>query len=99
MEYTFDWDPKKAAANLGKHGVSFERTATIFLDPQGISIPDEGHGEDEERWVTMGLDTTGSLLVAVHTFDVLDVGHCRIRLISGRKATKKEAKQYAQVQR
>jgi len=39
VEYTFDWDPRKAAANLRKHGVSFERTATILLDPQAISFP------------------------------------------------------------
>ena len=99
MEYTFEWDAKKAAANLRKHGVSFERTATVFLDPQAISIPDEEHSEDEERWVTMGLDTSGGLLVAVDTFEVLDAARCRIRLISGRKATKKETRQYTQVQR
>ena len=99
MEYTFDWDPRKAAANLRKHGVSFERTATILLDPQAISIPDEEHSEDEERWVTMGLDTSGGLLIAIHTFEMLDAADCRIRLISGRKATKKETRQYVKVER
>ena len=99
MEYTFNWDPKKAAVNFRKHGVSFERTATVFRDPRAISIPDEEHSEDEERWVTMGLDTSGGLLVAVHTFEELDAARCRIRLISGRKATKKETRQYAKVER
>jgi uncharacterized DUF497 family protein len=98
VEYTFEWDAKKAAANLRKHGVSFERTATVFLDPQAISVPDPEHSEDEERWVTLGLDTSGALLLAVHTFQVLDAEHCRIRLISGRKATKKEMRQYTVVQ-
>ena len=97
MEYTFDWDPKKAALNRRKHGVSFERTATVFLDPRAISIPDEEYSEPEERWVTMGLDTSGTLPVVVHTFEELDAARCRIRLISGRKATKKESRQYARV--
>ena len=94
MEYTFDWDPKKAVLNLRKHGVSFDRTATVFLDPGAISIPDEGHSEDEERWVTMGLDDSGSVLVVIHTMEELDEMHCRIHLISARKATRKEARQY-----
>jgi hypothetical protein len=99
LEYTFDWDPKKAAANRRKHGVSFERTATVFLDPEAISIPDEEHSKDEQRWVTMGLDRSGIVLVAVHTFEVLDAARCRIRLISARKATKKETSEYARGQR
>lgn len=97
MQYTFSWDPQKAATNLRKHGVSFERTATIFLDSQAISIPDEEHSEQDERWVTLGLDSSAGLLVAVHTFEQVDAARCRIRLIPGRKATKKEVGQYAKV--
>lgn len=94
MEYIFDWDPKKAALNLRKHRVGFERAATMFLDRRAVSIPDEEHSEDEERWVTIGLDTSGNLLVIVHTFEEADSARRRIRLISARKATRKEAKQY-----
>jgi uncharacterized DUF497 family protein len=97
VEYTFDWDPKKAALNLRKHGVSFERTATVLVDPRPISIPDEDHSEDEERWVTMGLDTSGTLLAVIHTFEELDAARSRTRSISGRKATRKESRQYAKV--
>lgn len=94
MEYLFDWDPEKAKLNLRKHGVGFERAATMFRDPHAVSIPDEEHSEDEERWVTIGLDTSGNLLVVMHTFEEAAPTRCRIRLISARKATKKEAKQY-----
>ena len=94
MDYIFDWDPKKAALNLRKHGISFEPAATIFLDPRAISIPDEEHGREEERWVTIGVDTSARLLVTVHTFEEVDATHCGVRLISARKATKREASQY-----
>lgn len=94
MEYVFDWDPKKAALNLRTHRVGFERAATTFLDSRAVSIPDEEHSEEEERWVTIGLDASGNLLVVVHTFEEVDETRCKIRLISARKATKKEAKQH-----
>jgi hypothetical protein len=45
--YEFEWDPAKASANLNKHGLDFERAATVFLDPLAISIPDEQHSEKE----------------------------------------------------
>lgn len=93
MEYVFDWDPKKAALNLRNHRVGFERATTTFLDSRAVSIPDDKHSE-EERWVTMGLDASGNLLVVVHTFEEVDETRYKIRLISARKATKKEARQY-----
>jgi len=94
LEYIFDWDPKKAALNRQKHGVGFERAATMFLDPRAVSIPDEEHGEEEDRWVTIGLDASGNLIVVVHTFEEVDAVRCKIRLISARKTTKKEGRQY-----
>jgi len=94
LEYIFDWDPSKAALNLRKHSVGFERAATIFLDVRAVSIPDDEHSDEEERWVTMGLDASGSVLVVVHTFEEADSRRCRIRLISARKAIKKEREQY-----
>lgn len=67
MQYDFEWDIKKAERNFRKHKISFERAATIFRDPNLLSIPDEGHSEIEERWLTMGLDENGVLLVISHS--------------------------------
>jgi uncharacterized DUF497 family protein len=94
VQYNFDWDPKKARENVVKHKVSFERGAGIFLDPNAISIFDEEHSEYEDRWITVGIDKTGVLLVVIHTFIEEDQNECLIRIISVRKATNKEAKQY-----
>ncbi len=99
MEYIFEWDPRKTALNFRKHGVGFEQAATIFLDQRSVSIPDEAHSDEEEdRWVTIGMDASARLLVVVHTFSELDASRCRVRLISARKATKREASQYGKVQ-
>jgi uncharacterized DUF497 family protein len=73
MRYDFEWDPEKARRNLRRHKVSFERATTIFRDPNLLSISDDEHGESEERWITMGLDETGSFLVISHKFETLDV--------------------------
>ena len=94
MRYYFEWDPEKAKENLQKHRISFERAATIFLDQRAISIFDKEHSKDEDRWVTLGIDSSGILLVIVHTFRQVDVSSCRIRIISVRKAKKREAQQY-----
>lgn len=94
MRYYFDWDPNKARTNRKKHGISFEQASTIFLDPLMISIFDTEHSENEDRWVTIGIDKNGILLVLVHTFQQLDAGCCRIRIVSARKSTRKESKQY-----
>lgn len=94
MRFDFEWDPKKARSNARKHKVSFERAAAIFRDPNQLSIPDKGHSQTEERWITMGLDENGILLVIVHTFFRLDRNVSQIRIISARKATRKETKQY-----
>jgi len=94
MRYDFEWDPKKAKANARKHQVSFERAATIFRDPHLLSIPDEKHSDTEERWITIGLDESGILLVLVHTFEKVLSNSARIRVISARKATKEETKNY-----
>lgn len=94
MRYYFDWNPNKAKGNFKKHGVSFEQASTIFLDPRMISVFDTEHSEHEDRWATIGIDSNGILLVVVHTFQQLDADSCRIRIISARKATRKESKQY-----
>ena len=94
MRYDFEWDPKKAKSNFRKHSISFERAATIFRDPNLLSIPDEEHSESEERWITIGLDETGILLVLSYKFENLSAEISRIRIISARKATRKETEQY-----
>jgi len=94
MRYYFDWDSIKENSNRRKHGISFDRAATIFHDAQSITIYDNEHSQQEERWITLGLDKNGVLLVVIHTFRQIDENSCNIRVISARKATSKETKQY-----
>lgn len=94
MQYDFEWDPAKARRNLRDHKVSLERAAQVFLDPYMLSIEDEEHSEEEDRWITLGMDKGGVLLVVHHTFREVDPDSYSIRLISARKPTRKEAKQY-----
>lgn len=85
----FEWDAEKAKANLRKHGVSFEDAATVFLDPLALTFRDPYHSGGEEREITIGHSTTRQ---------VVWVAHClrenRVRIISARKATRRERKQY-----
>ncbi|HLE69994.1 MAG TPA: BrnT family toxin [Vicinamibacteria bacterium] len=94
VRYNLEWDPEKAKDNLAKHEVAFESAATVFLDPNAVSIFDEDHSREEERWITMGFDLSGALLAVHHTFRNVDDSTCAVRLISARKATKKEARHY-----
>jgi len=89
----FDWDPAKAEENLKKHKVSFEVATTVFDDLLHLSIEDPD-SRREKRWVTIGFASTHKTLVVVHT-DRLDVdGTEVIRIISARKATRKEKTVY-----
>ena len=81
----FEWDSKKAAANLKKHGISFQEAATAFGDPLSLIFPDPDHSIEENRFVSMGLASTGRLLVVAHT-DRNDT----VRIISAREATRRE---------
>jgi hypothetical protein len=72
----------------------FEQASEIFLDPLAIWIYDEDHSVDENRWITLGKNRAGKLLVAIHTFLEKSEDVCIIRMISARKATRKEIKQY-----
>jgi len=94
LRYNFDWDPSKAQQNIRKHTVSFERAATVFRDPNQISIYDEAHSDDEDRWITLGLSQDGNLLVVVHTFLQTSESSVSIRIISARKATRAEVRNY-----
>ena len=94
MRYDFDWDRRKAKVNTRKHGVTFEQAVTIFRDPNLLSIPDDEHSGDEERWITMGLDESGRLLVISHKFELVREISARVRIISARKATTREKRRY-----
>lgn len=94
FRYEFAWDPAEANANVTKHGVSFEQGATVFRDPLAITIYDDEHSGDEERWVTVGRSENGELLVVIHTFSETSTDSAAVRLISARKATKREIRDY-----
>jgi uncharacterized DUF497 family protein len=89
MPLTFEWDPRKARSNIAKHGVTFEEASTVFADSLSLTIPDPEHSRSEKRYVTMGRAFTGKLLVVVHT----DRGD-NIRLISARRANRRERRSY-----
>jgi uncharacterized DUF497 family protein len=94
MRIDFDWDPEKAASNAAKHGVAFQEAMTVFVDPFACTILDPDHGADEERWVTMGEASTGNLLVVVHTWREMDPFRTAVRIISARRPTPRETRQY-----
>jgi uncharacterized protein len=82
-----EWDPKKAASNLVKHGVRFADAVTVLEDESAISVRDAS--ADEERWVTIGRDALGRVLVVVYAWR-----GDRVRIISARPATPAERRQY-----
>ncbi len=85
----FEWDPNKAKENLEMHGISFDEASTAFHDTLSLAIYDPLHSEEEDRFVLIGSSHRNRLLVIVHT----DRGD-KIRLVSARKASKKEREQY-----
>jgi uncharacterized DUF497 family protein len=94
VHYNFEWDVKKAKSNFQKHRISFERAAEIFLDPFMLSVFDKAHSKNEERWITIGKNRNNISLVVVHTFQETNQDEAVIRIISARKSTRKEEKQY-----
>ncbi len=93
--FEFEWDPAKAASNLRKHQISFATAGTVFIkDSFMLSNPDWEHSEFEERWITMGYDRYGCLLVVSHTWNVATGGKNLVRIISARRATRNEQRQY-----
>ncbi len=90
-ELRFEWDPRKAAANLRKHGVSFPEAETVFSDEHGLLIDDPEHSLDEDRFVLLGVSATSRLLVVVHCHRADDF---IVRIISARKADLFERRQY-----
>lgn len=88
----FIWDPEKARANIKKYGISFDLAVTIFQDPLHLSVLD-GKDRGEERWVTIGVAGDSQTLVVVHLYREIANNEV-VRIISARRATKKEKKQY-----
>jgi uncharacterized DUF497 family protein len=86
----FEWDDDKAQANLAKHGVSFDEALTCFYDPEQVAFYDPEHSEDEDRELLIGHSSQGRLLIVSYT-----LREPILRLISARKATRREAKIYA----
>jgi len=95
LHHDFEWDPSKARTNSRKHGVTFERATEVFLDPVALSVFDGRHSDTEDRYVTIGTDSRDVSIVVVHTFRQEGPNHDTIRIISARKATKREREQFA----
>lgn len=89
----FVWDDKKSESNKRKHGISFDEAMSCFFDPFHLLIADPDHSAHEERMILIGMSIKARLLVVVHVEKV----EKEVRLISARKATKKERKQYEEV--
>lgn len=89
MGLLFEWDPRKAAANLRKHRVGFTEASSAFGDPLSIAVPDPGYSGGEERLLLLGMSLRRRLLVVSHT-----IRGARIRIISAREATNQERRDY-----
>ncbi|MBF0132881.1 MAG: BrnT family toxin [Magnetococcales bacterium] len=85
-----EWDKIKAKINERKHGVSFSDAAVVMNDPMSVTIDDDVVVDDEERFVSIGMDGQGRILIVVYTYR----GKSSIRIISARRATNNERKQY-----
>lgn len=94
MNYDFEWDPAKDRLNRKNHGVKFELAAHVFRDPRAITVFDEEHSKTEDRWVTIGLSASGGVLVIHHAFRENSGSNACIRIISCRKAVRREISQY-----
>lgn len=87
----FDWDHKKSSTNKKKHGISFEEAETVFHDPSARLISDPDHSDDEDRFILLGLSEKLRILVVCHCYGE---GEALIRIISARKANRKETEIY-----
>lgn len=93
MGLQFEWNPDKATRNFEKHKVSFDEATTVFDDPIFVTVIDDEHSNDEERYITIGLSRKARLLVVAHTDR-----SGQVRIISVRKATGKEELFYAEAE-
>lgn len=93
MSLLFEWDEKKALSNVKKHGITFEEASTAFGDLLSLTIHDPDHSENENRFILIGKSQKDNTLIVVHCDETT-----KIRIISARKATKKEQKIYEENQ-
>jgi uncharacterized DUF497 family protein len=91
----FSWDTRKAQRNLEKHGVSFEEAVTVFADADALEWEDLEHSQEEPRWKRLGLSAGGRVIILVYTSRRMKDGNATIRIISARRASRKERKAYA----
>lgn len=94
MDIKFAWDEKKDTANIKKHGISFEEAAEVFNDPLHISLLDQRFDYFDERWITIGATKNGACVVVGHIYCFIENDEETIRIITARKASKKEREQY-----
>ena len=87
----FTWDADKAKSNQKKHGVTFDEARSVFYDSCALLISDPDHSEIEDRFILLGLSSVPNMLVVCHCYRESDE---QIRIISARKATKKETAEY-----
>jgi len=87
----FEWDQPKAMANLKKHGISFEEAQSVFYDEFAIQFYDDDHSSSEDRFIMLGMSSSARVLVVCHC--ERESGDL-IRIISARKATKRESAFY-----
>ena len=90
----FEWDPKKAAANVRKHGIAFEEAETAFFDDDALIIADPDHSKDQDRFVLLGETAKDNLVVVCHCYLEDDGDDEVIRLISARPAKPAERRAY-----
>jgi len=90
-EHFFEWDTNKNLSNIEKHGISFKEAATVFSDDNSNIIEDEKHSDDEQRFKVVGFSKNTRLLTICHCYRESDTV---IRIISARRATKSEIKDY-----
>ena len=88
----FDWDESKNAINQSKHGIDFYEASSVFYDEMAILFDDPEHSEIEDRFIILGLSSQANILIVCHCYRENDNV---IRIISARKATKKEGERYA----
>ena len=85
----FEWDEEKDLSNQKKHGVSFEEAKTVFNDPRSITIADEQHSDEEDRYIDIGTSSRGRVIIVSYT-----EREPNIRIISCRKAKTRERRYY-----
>lgn len=87
----FEWDENKNKINKEKHGINFEEARTVFFDDAAIMFDDPEHSDKEDRFILLGMSDPANLCIVCHCYRESD---SVIRIISARKATKKEASRY-----